>query len=191
MPTNFGYGLVNLKNLTLCLNEIRFLPTTISELKSLRYLDAHFNKLHGIPSSIGKLTNLEVLNLGSNFSNLTELPDTITDLVNLKDLDLGNNQIRILPESFGQLKSLTKLNLDQNPLVVPPMDIVMEGTEAVKLFMIKWRLANIAAEEQKRVVEANDVHRDGWLAWGTNMVSSYIGQGKSCSSKDSYLDQLL
>nr|GEX65933.1 plant intracellular Ras-group-related LRR protein 3 [Tanacetum cinerariifolium] len=35
LPTNFGYGLVNLKILIIGLNEIRFLPTTISELESL------------------------------------------------------------------------------------------------------------------------------------------------------------
>lgn len=191
LPTNFGYGLVNLKILTISLNEIRFLPTTISELESLRYLDVHFNKLHGLPSSIGKLANLEVLNLSSNFSNLTELPDAITDLANLKELDLSNNQIQALPESFGQLQNLKKLNLDQNPLVVPPTEIVMEGTEAIKGFMIKWRLASIAAEEQKRIVEANDQNQHGWLAWGTTMLNSYLGEGKTSSSKDSYLDQLL
>ncbi|KAI7749254.1 hypothetical protein M8C21_030898, partial [Ambrosia artemisiifolia] len=170
LPTNFGYGLTNLKLLSISLNELRFLPTTISELESLKYLDVHFNKLHGIPSSVGKLTNLETLNLSSNFSNLTELPDAITDLANLKELDLSNNQIQVLPESFGQLQSLTKLNLDQNPLVVPPMEIVVKGTDAVKSFMIKWRLENIAAEEQRRLVERNDGNQDGWLSWGTNML---------------------
>ncbi|KAI3696473.1 hypothetical protein L1987_79490 [Smallanthus sonchifolius] len=191
LPTNFGYGLTNLKTLSIGLNEIRFLPTTISELESLKYLDAHFNKLHGLPSSIGKLMNLETLNLSSNFSNLTELPDTITDLANLKELDVSNNQIQVLPESFGQLQNLTKLNLDQNPLVIPPMEIVIQGTEAVKGFMIKWRLENIAAEEQRRLVEGNAGNQGGWLTWGTNMVNSYFGQGKSAGSKDSYLDQLL
>lgn len=189
LPTNFGYGLTNLQTLSISLNEIRFLPTTISELELLKHLDVHFNKLHGIPSSIGKLSNLESLNLSSNFSNLTELPDTITDLVNLKELDLSNNQIQVLPESFGQLQKLTKLNLDQNPLVIPPMEIVTEGTEAVKRFMVKWRAENIAAEERRRLVEGNDGNQGGWLTWGTNMVNSYFSQGKS--SKDSYLDQLL
>lgn len=66
----------------------------------------------------------------------------------------------------------------------------MEGTEAVKGFMVNWRLANIAAEEQRRVVE-NDENQGGWMAWGTNMVNVYLGQGKSSTSKDSYLDQLL
>nr|GEZ52390.1 hypothetical protein [Tanacetum cinerariifolium] len=123
LPTNFGYGLVNLKILIIGLNEIRFLPTTISELESLRYLDA-------------------------------------------------------LPESFGELQNLKKLNLDQNPLVIPPMEIVTKGTKAIKGFMIKWRLASIAAEEHKRMLEANDPNQHGWLAWGTNMLNSYLGEVK-------------
>ncbi|MFS7994767.1 hypothetical protein Hanom_Chr12g01109951 [Helianthus anomalus] len=71
------------------------------------------------------------------------------------------------------------------------MEIVVKGTEAVKGFMVKWRLENIAAEEQRRLVERNDGNQGGWLSWGTEMVNSYFGQGKSSGSKDSYLDQLL
>ena len=76
LPTNIGYELLNLQKLMIQLNKIRSLPSSVCEMKSLRYLDAHFNELRGLPIAIGKLTNLEVLNLSSNFSDLRELPET-------------------------------------------------------------------------------------------------------------------
>ncbi|KAK4478075.1 hypothetical protein RD792_017340 [Penstemon davidsonii] len=149
LPTNIGFELVNLKRLSIHLNKIRSLPTSIGDMKSLTLLDVHFNELHGLPPSIGKLTNLEILNLSSNFSDMTELPETISDLTNLKELDLSNNQIHALPDTFGRLVNLTKLDVDQNPLAVPPKEVVAEGVEAVKAYMVK-RWADILMEEEKR-----------------------------------------
>lgn len=202
LPTNIGYGLLNLERLSIKLNKLRALPLSICEMRSLKDLDAHFNELHGLPRAIGKLTSLEVLNLSSNFSDLTELPETFGDLINLRELDLSNNQIRALPDTFFRLETLTKLNLDQNPLVIPPMEIVNKGVEAVKEFMAK-RWADIIAEaQQKSTLEANKQQQaqSGWLAWGSSMltnfvsgvsqsVGGYLGGGKT--SADPYLDQQL
>ncbi|OWM90531.1 hypothetical protein CDL15_Pgr014834 [Punica granatum] len=137
LPTDIGYGLFNLEVLSIQYNKVRSLPTSIGEMKSLRHLDVHFNELHGLPPSIGKLRNLRTLNLSSNFTDLTELPDTIGDLTELKELDLSSNQIHTLPLSFARLNKLMKLNLDQNPLVFPPVEVVSEGIEAIRLFMVK------------------------------------------------------
>ncbi|KAI5314879.1 hypothetical protein L3X38_044055 [Prunus dulcis] len=65
-------------------------------MRSLRYLDVHFNEFRGLPYAIGRLTTLEVLNLSSNFSDWIELPESIGDQTNLRELDLSNNQIRAL-----------------------------------------------------------------------------------------------
>lgn len=200
LPTNIGYGLVNLQKLSVHLNRIRALPKSVCEIPSLRYLDAHFNQLHGLPSAIGRLQNLEVLNVSSNFKDLTELPETIDKLSNLRELDLSNNQIRFLPDCFFELQNLTKLNLDQNPLIIPPIDIANKGVETVREFMMKRHLDMLAALEQRRQVEADKQAQTGWLAWGTSMlndlvhgvsesVSSYVGGGNV--SKDPYLDQEL
>ncbi|KAL4638936.1 hypothetical protein ACB092_03G181800 [Castanea dentata] len=201
LPSNIGYGLVNLERLSIHLNRIRCLPASICEMRSLRYLDVHFNELRGLPHAIGRLTNLEVLNLSSNFSDLTQLPETIGELMNLRELDLSNNQIRALPDTFGQLKNLTKLNLDQNPLIIPPIDIVNKGVEAVKEYMAK-RWLDIKAEEQQRsMIEENKQQaQTGWLAWGTSLLNNlvsgvsrsvvgHVGAGKA--SRDPWLDQQL
>lgn len=201
LPTNIGYELVNLKRLSLSFNKLRSLPTSIGEMKSLRILDVHFNELHGLPSSIGKLTNLEILNLSNNFSDLTKLPDTIGDLTNLKELDLSNNQIHELPDTISRLDNLTVLKLDENPLVIPPKEVVVEGVEAVKAYMIKRRLDILLAEEPQIMLGEMGQTPTGlvtrstsWLGdavsnvFGT--VAGYLGGGAK-SDADHYLNQQL
>ncbi|RDX79864.1 Plant intracellular Ras-group-related LRR protein 9, partial [Mucuna pruriens] len=203
LPTNIGYELPNLQKLIIQLNKIRSLPSSICELKSLRYLDAHFNELHGLPIAIGRLTNLEVLNLSSNFTDLKELPETFGDLTNLRELDLSNNQIHALPDTFGRLDNLTKLNLEQNPLELPPREIVNQGVEAIKIFMAKRWLDILLEEERKSSQEMQEQEQGGWLtrstSWLKNVsgnVIGYIGAaaGSSMSPKsprDAFLDQQL
>lgn len=199
LPTKMGYGLVNLEKLLVPLNKIRFLPSSIGEMRSLRYLDAHFNELHGLPHSIGKLTNLEYLNLSSNFNDMTELPETVGDLVNLRELDLSNNQIRALPYTFRELQNLTKLNLDQNPIMFPPSEVVNQGADAVKEFLAK-RWLELIEEQQKNMVETqNQQAQTGWIAWGasllnnvagvTGSVAEYFGSRKA--PRDPWFDQQL
>lgn len=201
LPTNMGYGLANLERLLVYLNKIRLFPSSIGEMRSLRYLDAHFNELCGLPQAIARLTNLEYLNISSNFTDLTELPETIGDLFNLRELDLSNNQIRALPDTFGRLEKLTKLNLDQNPIIIPPPEVVKQGAEAVKEFMAKRWVEIVAEEEQRRAAEAKKQQESsGWMAWGTSLlnnvvsgvsesVAGYLGARKA--SMDPWLDQQL
>ncbi|KAI3454430.1 hypothetical protein Pfo_011093 [Paulownia fortunei] len=201
LPTNIGFELVNLRRLSIHLNKIRSLPTSIGEMKSLRLLDVHFNELHGLPHSIGRLTNLEILNLSSNFSDMTELPDTISDLTSLKELDLSNNQIHALPDTFGRLVNLTKLYVDQNPLAIPPKEVVAEGVEAVKAYMAKRWAEILMEEERKSMHEAQEQTQAGLLtrstSWLNNFVSNVTGTvsgylgGTGKSDADPYLNQQL
>ncbi|CAI8587538.1 unnamed protein product [Vicia faba] len=173
LPTNMAYGLVNLEKLLIHLNKLRFLPLSIGEMKSLRYLDVHFNELHGLPQSIGKLTNLEYLNISSNFNDMTQLPETVGGLSNLVELDMSNNQIRALPCAFCRLYKLTKLNLDQNPILVPPLEIVNQGAEAIKEFMAKRWLELIDEERLKNMAETqNRQVETGWLVWGASLLNN-------------------
>ncbi|KAI3673554.1 hypothetical protein L6452_39677 [Arctium lappa] len=197
LPTKIGHELVNLKKLAIPLNKVRNFPTSIGEMKSLQYLDAHFNELRGLPKSIGKLSNLEVLNLGSNFSDLTELPDTIGDLTNLKELDVSNNQLQELPMTFGRLDKLQKLNVDQNPLVIPPKEVVAEGIGAVKVYMAQRWFDMLVEEEEKSRREAEAMAKASWLTRSTSWLagavfgaagtaSLYFGAGES---EDPYLEE--
>ncbi|XVF08420.1 hypothetical protein REPUB_Repub07fG0002200 [Reevesia pubescens] len=201
LPTKLGNELGNLQKLSIHLNKIRSLPTSIGEMSSLRFLDAHFNELCGLPDEIGRLTNLEILNLSSNFTDLRELPETLGELTNLKELDLSNNQIHALPDTFGRLDNLTKLNLEQNPLVIPPSEIVNLGVDAVKTFMAKRWLDILVEEERKCMLEVNEQAQTGWLTRSTSWlknyasvvgesVSGYLGAaGGSPRARDPYFDE--
>ncbi|KAI9108953.1 hypothetical protein K1719_020258 [Acacia pycnantha] len=196
LPTNIGYELQNLQKLLIHLNKLRSLPSSICEMTSLRYLDAHFNELNGLPKAFGRLTNLEVLNLSSNFADLQELPATFCDLINLKELDLSNNQISALPDAFGRLDNLKKLNVDQNPLDVPPKEVVRQGVERVKNYM-RIRLVNKLNEEERNSVAMQEQPPMGWLtrstSWLKNVsenVAEYVTSPKS-NPKEAYLNQQL
>lgn len=196
LPTNIGYEMVNLRKLSVQYNKIRSLPTSVGEMKSLQNLDVHFNELHGLPATVGKLTYLLTLNLSGNFSDLKELPLTFGELINLEELDLSNNQIHALPDSFGKLEKLVKLNLEQNPIVIPPIEVVKDGVETVKIYMAK-RWADLLLEEEERSKqETEEVQDNGWLKRSVSKLndvvtkaSEYLGSPRS--PRDPCLDQQL
>ena len=99
-----------------------------------------------------------------------------------------------------ELFLLTKLNLDQNPIIVPPIEVVNQGAEAVKEFMAKWWLDLIEEAQQKSMSETqNQQAQTGWLAWGASLlnnvaevsesVAEYFGAKKA--PRDPWLDQQL
>lgn len=199
LPTNIGNELVNLQKFFAHLNKLRSLPSSICEMESLRVLDVHFNELRSLPLAIGKLQNLEVLNASSNFSDLTSIPDTIGDLTNLVDLDLSNNQIKELPCSFGRLNNLKKLNLDQNPLVIPPQEIIQQGLDAVLEYMKKRWVDILLEEELKSKIEAsNSQAEQNWMQRGAQLMgewflslTGFLGTTRNKSLEDDFFNQQL
>lgn len=190
LPKNIGYGLVNLQTLSVHLNKLKAFPNSICEMKSLKNLDAHFNSIHSLPHSIGRLTNLEVLNVSSNFTDLVEVPESIGNLINLRELDVSNNQIRVIPDTIYQLEHLTKLNLEQNPLVIPPIDVVNRGLQAIKEYMMKGRLDLLEAEQQRSLSAKNEAAAEtGWMAWGSSMFHNVYSGGNT--QTDPFWDQQL
>jgi len=79
----------------------------------LESLNLSSNQLtDALPSQIGQLKHLKVLNLSNN--QMTGVPAEIGQLQNLEVLDLSNNQITGLPNEIGNLKNLKVLVLSGN-----------------------------------------------------------------------------
>nr|PNR46526.1 hypothetical protein PHYPA_013645 [Physcomitrium patens] len=77
-------------------------------------------------------------------TTIIELPGTIGQMKSLQELNFSNNHISILPLSFAMLTGLEKLEMNENPWVVPPLDVVKRGKEAVLKCMI-----DLVAQEAK------------------------------------------
>ena len=72
-------------------NKLTELPTEIGDLKELRILDVSNNQLVSLPTNIQKLNQLEGLYFSGN--KLTELPSEIGDLKELRWLDVSGNPL--------------------------------------------------------------------------------------------------
>ena len=91
------------------------IPSSIGKLVHLKVLNLNDNKLSGsIPLSIGSLVHLNELRLSRNKIS-GSIPLSIGDLVNLKELHLTNNELSgSIPQSIGKLAHLKHLNLNGN-----------------------------------------------------------------------------
>ena len=88
------------------------IPSELSELSKLRYLNLGLNRLTGsVPSELGGLTNLERLGLYENRLQ-GSIPSWIGNLTNLEFLYLGNSGLSgSIPSWLGNLTRLTTLSL--------------------------------------------------------------------------------
>lgn len=77
--------------------------------------------LHSIPTNIGLLINLIVLNVGSN--HLKSLSSELGLLVNLNQLFLSDNKLLCLPNEIGLLIDLNEIDISNNLIHYLPIEM--------------------------------------------------------------------
>ncbi|KAL0922148.1 hypothetical protein M5K25_006113 [Dendrobium thyrsiflorum] len=136
LPDTIGLGLTKLRLLSIHSNKLTFLPATTHKLSSLRSLDAHLNILLTLPKDLHLLPFLHSIDISQNFHHLNSLPDSIGLLPSLSQLNISYNCITTLPDSLACAAGLRSLKADGNPLVSPPVDVVANGVDAVREYLI-------------------------------------------------------
>ncbi|KAK0404406.1 hypothetical protein QR680_017441 [Steinernema hermaphroditum] len=111
--------LYSLETLLLRHNCLRVIPSTISSLSQLSYLDLRGNQLRSLPSELFSLP-IKILLLTGN--RLETLPREVRQSANhLQELDASCNRLKSIPCDIALLKNLRVLNLRCNQLVqIPP-----------------------------------------------------------------------
>uniref|UniRef100_A0A2I3GC84 FLII actin remodeling protein n=1 Tax=Nomascus leucogenys TaxID=61853 RepID=A0A2I3GC84_NOMLE len=112
---------VHVETLNLSRNQLTSLPSAICKLSKLKKLYLNSNKLDfdGLPSGIGKLTNLEEFMAANN--NLELIPESLCRCPKLRKLVLNKNRLVTLPEAIHFLTEIEVLDVRENPnLVMPP-----------------------------------------------------------------------
>jgi len=97
------------------------LPSEIGKMKNLEVLILNSHLFKTVPSSIGELKALKYLNIAK--SDLTHLPAEITKLTNLRCLDLTNSDLEALPTNLGNMKALERILLKSSYVKEVPSSI--------------------------------------------------------------------
>jgi len=114
-------------------NQLLSLPEEIGQLVAMEKLTISKNKLTSIPDEIGSLMALKELDLSSN--ELVVLPQSLAKLSKLTVLGLGKNRISVLPHGLGVLRRIRILDVRDNPLELPPLEIVSQGSQAILKYL--------------------------------------------------------
>ena len=93
-------------------SKLKKFPEMLENMKSLRQLLLDETALRELPSSIGRLNGLVLLNL-TNCKKLVSLPQSLCKLTSLQILTLaGCSELKKLPDELGSLRCLVNLNAD-------------------------------------------------------------------------------
>jgi CCR4-NOT transcription complex subunit 6 len=124
--SSLDMGGVNIKHLPL--NSGVFTYTFLTAL----YLN--HNQLSTVPGAIGRLRQLELLDLSGN--QLTTLPAELGMLTTLRELYVFDNSISVLPHELGTLHQLSTLGVEGNPLDAMQMKLIQkDGTSALIAYL--------------------------------------------------------
>ncbi|CAH1395997.1 unnamed protein product [Nezara viridula] len=142
-------------------------PSSVTDLSNLRYLDISDNMIHWLPASIKNVCSLTVLYAKS--CNLCIIPCEMNELVSLKELYLSSNQLAST-EGFEHLVNLEVLDLYANQFISLPnlnkfsklnsFDICqnyVEPPSIIEINDLKYNYADLKANLRSKIKSCNRI----------------------------------
>ncbi|EAU37699.1 conserved hypothetical protein [Aspergillus terreus NIH2624] len=152
--------MVSLRDLRLAKNQLQgALTSDIGRLTNLESLDLHENSLVALPDEIAELSALRILNVGSN--QLTSLPFDALSRLPIKDLSSPKNKLAgtLIPGSVTKLETLQNLDVAGNALTA------LSENDTLELPNLQWisisinriqNLPNVASWQSLLTLSAED-----------------------------------
>ncbi|EKX33575.1 hypothetical protein GUITHDRAFT_120214 [Guillardia theta CCMP2712] len=169
LPSQFE-NLISLKILFFLGNQFSSIPAVVGKLNSLEILSFKGNKLvelgddlpvalkslvltdnslRNLPSSIGKLTELQKIMLSNN--KLSSLPSELALCKKLELIRLSKNELKSIPKEIFDLPSLAWFAIGSNPMT-PPVPSIRVPENTVDQFEIFERLGKGASGKVYRAI---------------------------------------
>ena len=120
LPPSLGDLGPSLEELALRENAITSVPTELGALTGMVVLDLAINAITSVPTELGALTSLKQLLLYGNA--ITSVPTEVGALTGLDDLNLYSNAITSVPTELAALTDLAYLGLNANQLTEVPTE---------------------------------------------------------------------
>ena len=158
--------LKSLETLRLTGDGLKEFPKVLCNLKQLKTLEIRcmqtFNaEIQHLPKRVENFTNLEMLDLSN--CGLTEFSEALCKLKSLKVLEIQENKkIQSLPESLGSLTSLQKLNLSLTSITLLPRAIE-RCKNLEELNISRSKISKFPTVIYKMKILSNVVAEDVWF----------------------------
>jgi Leucine-rich repeat (LRR) protein len=122
---------INLEYLSFKNDHMKQIPSGVGAIKSLKVLDLSGNDFKVLPTSFKNLVNLEELYLNNDkYLNLERSIPVLSELPSLKALHLEYDGLKALPKNISRLTHIESLYLNYNNFKqIPP---VLQGLENLK-----------------------------------------------------------
>ncbi len=108
------FNLKYLRTLKLHHNKISEISHLITNLKEITTLDISYNRLSVFPKPFRNLKNLRILKL--NHNKISEISHLISNLKEMTTLDVSYNKLSVFPKPLQSLKSLKFVNIEGNKI---------------------------------------------------------------------------
>jgi len=107
-----------------------------------RRLEMQNNKYKKLPAGVGRLGELEYMNLRHNL--FKSLPGTICNLSKMEFLDASENQLKKLPKNLHKVEALIEVHATYNKIKSPPGKLgTAPHIEKVSVFVFTQLLLEI------------------------------------------------